>query len=176
MQSLVVTAYGSPAAIERARTLLERAFPGLDAPETLADISAYQLQLSAQYRQLADVVILVSLFLAGCSLAVSVAAGLSERKRPFSLLRLSGVPLAMLRRVVVLESAVPLLAAAAVSIAAGFLAAALFVRAQLGYSLQAPGGAYYALVAIGIVASLGVIASTLPIIDQITGPETARNE
>ncbi len=176
VQSLVVTANGSPGAIERARTLLERAFPGLDTPETLADISAYQLQLSSQYTQLADVVIIVSLFLAGCSLAVSVAAGLSERKRPFSLLRLSGVPLAMLRRVVVLESAVPLLAASALSIGAGFLAAALFVRGQLGYSLQTPGGAYYALVAIGILASLGVIASTLPIIDRITGPETARNE
>jgi predicted lysophospholipase L1 biosynthesis ABC-type transport system permease subunit len=173
---LIVTAYGSPESIEQARTLLERAFPALDAPETLADISAFQLQLSAQYRQLAEVVILVSLFLAGCSLAVSVAAGLSERKRPFSLLRLSGVPLAMLRRVVVLESAVPLLAAAAVSIVAGLLAAGLFVRAQLGYTLQAPGGGYYALVGIGIAASLGVIASTLPIIDRITGPETARNE
>ena len=176
VQSLIVTAYGSPDAIERARTLLERSFPALDAPETLADISAFQLQLSAQYKQLADVVILVSLFLAGCSLAVSVAAGLSERKRPFSLLRLSGVPLAMLRRVVVLESAVPLLAAAAVSIAAGFLAAGLFVRAQLGYTLQAPGGTYFGLVTVGILASLGVIASTLPIIDRITGPETARND
>ena len=174
VQSLVLT--GSPEGIERARTVLELAFPRLDTPETLADISAYQLQLSTQYQQLADVVILVSLFLAGCSLAVSVAAGLSERKRPFSLLRLTGVPLSMLRRLVVLESAVPLLAAAGVSIAAGFLAAELFVRAQLGYSLQAPGRAYYVIVAVGIIASLGVIASTLPIIDRITGPETARNE
>ena len=176
VRSLVVTANGSPAAVERARTVLEVAFPALDTPETLADISAYQLQESAQYQQLANVVILVSLFLAGCSLAVSVAAGLSERKRPFSLLRLTGVPLSMLRRLVVLESAVPLLVAAAVSIAAGFLAAELFVEAQLGYSLQPPGLTYYVIVALGLLASLAVIGSTLPIIDRITGPETARNE
>ena len=82
----------------------------------------------------------------------------------------------MLRRLVVLESAVPLLVAAAVSIAAGFLAAELFVEAQLGYSLQPPGLTYYVIVALGLLASLAVIGSTLPIIDRITGPETARNE
>ena len=48
-------------------------------------------------------VILVSLPIAGCSLAVSVAAGLTDRKRPFSLLRLTGAPLGVLRRVVALE-------------------------------------------------------------------------
>ncbi len=39
-----------------------------------------------------------------------VAAGLADRKRPFSLLRLTGARLATLRRVVALEGAVPLLA------------------------------------------------------------------
>jgi len=53
-----------------------------------------------------------------------VIAGLAERKRPFSLLRLTGVPLSLLRR----------------------------------------------------VASLAIIASTLPVLERITGPETARND
>ncbi len=44
-------------------------------------------------QQLADVIILASLPIAGCSLAASVVAGLTERKRPFSLLRLTGTPL-----------------------------------------------------------------------------------
>jgi hypothetical protein len=34
-----------------------------------------------------DAVILASLVIAGCGLGVSVAAGLADRKRPFSLLR-----------------------------------------------------------------------------------------
>jgi predicted lysophospholipase L1 biosynthesis ABC-type transport system permease subunit len=88
--------------------------------------------------QLADVVILVSLPIAGCSLAVAVAAGLSERKRPFSVLRLTGVPVAMLRRVVALETVVPLFLAATVSIAVGFLAAQLFRHAQLDQTLVTP--------------------------------------
>ena len=69
-------------------------------------------------------VILATLPIAGCSLAVSVVAGLAERRRPFSLLRLTGVPLSLLRR----------------------------------------------------VASLAIIASTLPVLERITGPETARND
>jgi hypothetical protein len=51
-------------------------------------------------------VILTSLAIAGCSLAASVAAGLPDRKRPFSQLRLTGARLGMLRRVIFLESAI----------------------------------------------------------------------
>jgi hypothetical protein len=107
---------------------------------------------------------------------VNVIGGLNDRKRPFSLLRLSGVPINVMRRVVLLESAIPLLVSAVVAIGAGFLAADLFVRAQLGYTLTAPGAGYYLTVIGGLAASLGVIALTLPLMERITGPETARNE
>jgi predicted lysophospholipase L1 biosynthesis ABC-type transport system permease subunit len=125
---------------------------------------------------LANVVILVSFPIAGCSLAVSVAGGLRDRKRPFSLLRLTGAQLGVLQRVVLLESAVPLLVVALVAIGMGFLAAQLFVQAQFSYSIRAPGIQYYATVLTGLVVSLGVIASTMPLLRRITGPETARNE
>jgi len=36
--------------------------------------------------------------------------------------------------------------------------------------------AYYIIVLAGLAASLGIIASTLPVLDRITGPETARSE
>ena len=84
-----------------------------------------------------NVVIAASLVIAGCSLAVSVTGGVNERKRPFSLLRLTGVPLGVLRRVVALEAAVPLLIISVLSAAMGFLAAGLFLNAQLGYTLRA---------------------------------------
>ncbi len=132
--------------------------------------------ISGAYQQLVDVVILASLAIAGCTLATAVAAGLADRKRPFSLLRLTGARLAMLRRVVALEGAVPLLAVAAVSIGAGFGAAAMFATVQLEHPLVAPGAAYYLLVAAGIALSLGIIAATFPLLRRITGPEVARNE
>jgi hypothetical protein len=107
---------------------------------------------------------------------VSVAGGLNDRKRPFSMLRLTGVSLPTLRRVVALESATPLLAAAVVAIGAGLLSAHLFLTAQLDYSLRVPGASYFGVVVAGLVVSLGVIASTMPLLRRITGPEAARNE
>ena len=82
----------------------------------------------------------------------------------------------MLRRVVTLESAVPLVLLAAVSIGTGFLAAGMFLDAQLHETLQAPSTSYYVIVCAGLLASLGVIASTLPMLRRLTGPEVARND
>ena len=178
VQSIVVGTDGTASAVERARTALEIAFPNQGFPATITETSASAgtARQVAEEQQLANVVILVTLVIAGCTLAVSVATGLSDRQRPFSLLRLTGAPLGMLRRVVALESAVPLLIIAVVATGAGLLAAQLFLTSQLGYSLQPPGSGYYLIVLGGLAASLGIIAATLPLLSRITGPETARNE
>jgi len=176
VQTLVVATTGSHTAIERARTLVELAYPQTDSPMTVTEQLTLDGKRTAAYQQLANVVIIASLPIAGVTLAVSVVAGVNDRRRPFSLLRLTGAPLRVLRRVVWIESAVPLLAAAAVSIGTGFLAAYLFLRSQLSETLQPPGPAYYAVVAAGLLAALAIIASTLPVLRRVTGPETARNE
>ncbi|WP_462187047.1 MULTISPECIES: hypothetical protein [unclassified Frankia] len=54
-------------------------------------------------------------------------------------------------------------------------AAQLFLRAQLDEALHPPGAGYYLLVITGLVASLAVIASTMPLLAQTTGPEIARS-
>jgi cell division protein FtsX len=181
LRALPVEALAVPTAgpyVERVRTALVLAFPDQEPPSTVAEsvTDKDSVRLLAGYQRLADVVILVSLCIAGCSLAVSVIAGLNDRKRPFSLLRLAGVPLRTLRRIVLLESAVPLCAVSAVAIGAGFLAAHLFLKSQMSYTLRFPGPEFYLTVLAGLLASLGVIAATLPILRRITGPETARNE
>ncbi|MBI5088506.1 MAG: hypothetical protein HZB15_06490 [Actinobacteria bacterium] len=83
--------------------------------------------------------ILASLPIAGCSLAVSVAGGLAGRRRPFSLLSLAGTALA---------------------IGTGLLAADLFLRSQVDYGLDPPGGTYFVPTTVGLLAALAVIAST----------------
>ena len=179
VQTVAVVTDGAATTLERARTVLETGLPNPGpgfAPQTIAEANATRAKLNAQYRQLADVVTLTSLPIAGCTLAVSVVAGLNDRRRPFGLLRLTGARLGTLRRVVVLESAVPLLAGAAVAIGTGFLAAGLFLRSQLGYRLQAPGAAYYLVVGLGLLAAVAVLASTLPLLRRITAPEAARFE
>jgi hypothetical protein len=174
--SVNVATDGSQAAVERTRTLLESAYPGVGLPETFAENSAENNLRDNQYQQLADVVMLTSLPIAGCTLAASVAAGLADRKRPFSLLRLAGSPLGVLRRVVALESAVPLLVVAVVSIGIGFATSAMFAQAQLGYPLVAPSLEYYFITCGGIIVSLAIIAATFPLLSRITGPEVARND
>jgi hypothetical protein len=176
LATIAVGTDGSVAAVEQARTILDLAYPQTFGPQTLREYQAFDSQRINGYRQLANVVLLASLPIAGCSLAVNVAGGLAERRRPFSLLRLAGAPLAMLRRVVLLEAAAPLLIAAVVAAGVGLLAAQLFLRAQLSETLRPPGAQYYLLIAAGLVASLAVIASTLPLLRRVTGPEAARNE
>ncbi|HEY1621517.1 MAG TPA: FtsX-like permease family protein [Streptosporangiaceae bacterium] len=174
---IAVATSGTTAAIERARTTLEQAFPLANtAPHTIGEINADNARQAEQFQDLADVVIAVSLVVAGCSLAVTCTAGLNERKRPFSLMRLTGARLRTLRRVIALETVMPLLAAAVVAIAVGFAAAQLFLSSQLGYNLQPPPASYYLTVGAGLIASLGIIASTFPLLRRVTSPETARTE
>ena len=178
VDSIDIVTDGSRSAVEQARTALAgaNAYPSLGTPMTLGEVTAQLTSIANAYQQLVDVVILASLAIAGCTLAAGIAAGLADRKRPFSLLRLTGARLRMLRSVVALESAVPLLAVAAVSIGVGFIGAAMFASVQLQHPLVAPGAGYYLLTAAGIVASLAIIASTFPLLRRITGPEAARNE
>ena len=178
VDAINVATNGTTPAVEQARTLLENAhaYPAIAAPSTIGDLVAQDNSKNSDYQQLANVVILVSLPIAGRTLAAGIAAGLADRKRPFSMLRLTGARLATLRRVVALEGAVPLLSVAAVAIGTGFAGAAMFASEAQQHPMVAPGAAYYLLTAAGIVVSLGIITATFPLLARITGPEVARNE
>lgn len=174
--SMVVDTDGSPSAVERTRTLLATTFPQGRFPATVSEWEAAFTRSLVQFQQLANVVILASLPIAGCSLAVGVAGGLNDRRRPFGMLRLTGAPLAVLRRVVALESGVPLLVVAVLAIGVGFLAAQLFLTSQLRYSLHPPGTGYYLVVVAGLAGALGILAATMPLLRRLTGPDAVRNE
>jgi hypothetical protein len=181
VDAINVMTNGTVPAVEQARTVLESAHVyavslGDGAPSTVGELVAQSNPTNSGYQQLANTVILVSLPIAGCTLAAGIAAGLADRKRPFSLLRLTGARLATLRRVVALESAVPLLAVAAVAIGAGFGTAAIYASLEIQHPMVAPGAAYYLITAGGILVSLGIIAATFPLLARITGPEVARND
>ncbi|MET8622686.1 FtsX-like permease family protein [Kitasatospora sp. NPDC004669] len=171
---IYATTDGSKTAQEQLRTLFMKEFPNYSVRMAEDWSSEGQKKLQG-WRQLANVVLLATLPIAGCSLAVSVVAGLSDRRRPFAMLRLTGAPLRLLQRVLGLESALPLLVVSAVAIGTGFAAAAMFLKAQMNFDLASPGAPYYGLTGFGLAASLGIIASTLPLLKRITGPEAARN-
>jgi hypothetical protein len=175
VDAVVVATDGSPGSLERARTTLERDFPFQGAAVAVDAFDPSTARLLTMIQDMTDVIIVASLIIASCSLAVNIAAGLGERKRPFSLLRLTGVPTGLLHRVVALESALPLFLVAAVSIVVGLVSAALYLHSQVGIAFSIPGITYWGTVAAGLVASLAIIASTFPLLNRITGPEVARN-
>jgi cell division protein FtsX len=176
VDAVVIATNGSSGSLERARTTLERAFPFQGAPVAVDALDPSTARLLTMIQDMTDVIIVASLIIAACSLAVTIAAGLGERKRPFSLLRLTGVPTSLLHRVVALESALPLFLVAAVSIVVGLVSAALYLHSQVDIAFSIPGIAYWATVFGGLAASLAIITATFPILDRMTGPEVARNE
>jgi hypothetical protein len=176
VQVAAVATNGSASAIERAETVLGSAFPYLSSVGLVGQVSLQDSQLLSELQTASEVVIVASLLTAGCSLAVSMVAGISDRRRPFSLLRLAGTPIGVLRRVVSIEAAAPLVVIALAASAIGLVAADLFLRSQLGISLRLPGAEYFGIVFGGLAASLAVIAITIPMIDRIAGPEVARND
>jgi hypothetical protein len=176
LNAIVVATDGSSRSLEQVRTTLERAFPFQGQPLAVESLDPSNARLLTMIQDMTDVIIVASLIIAACSLAVNIVAGLGERRRPFSLLRLTGVSTALLHRVVALESALPLLLVAAVSIVVGLASAALYLHSQVNIAFSLPGIAYWATVLGGLAASLAIIASTFPLLDRMTGPEVARND
>jgi hypothetical protein len=176
VQLIAVATDGSASAIDRTEAVLDRAYPFVSSTNLFGEIDAGTAQLLTELKTASEVVILASLLIAGCSLAVATAAGVSERKRPFSLLRLTGVPLSVLQRVVALETAAPLIVIALASAVIGLVASDLFLRSQLGLTLRPPGVTYYLIVLGGLVGSLAIIGPTLPLLNRITRPQDTRTE
>ena len=176
VQLVAVATNGSASTIARVQTILNAAQPFASSISLFGEITPQNSQLLTELQSTSEVVIVASLLIAGCSLAVAMAAGVIERKRPFSLLRLSGVPIAVLRRVVALETALPLVVISLASAAIGLLASDLFLRSQLGITLRMPGVGYFSIVLGGLVVSLMIIGSTLSLLEPLTRPENARME
>jgi hypothetical protein len=176
VQLVAVATGGSWSTIARVQTELESAFPFTSSITQFGDLDSQSAQLLGELRSTSEVVIVASLLIAGCSLAVAMAVGIVERKRPFSLLRLTGVPVRALRHIVALETALPLVVISIFSAALGLGAADLFLRSQFGETLRVPGVAYFGIVMGGLMASLAIIGSSLALLEPLTRPENSRLE
>ena len=78
----------------------------------------------------------------------------------------------MLSRVVLLEAAVPLVAATVVAAAIAYGTSLLaFLRlAPVGTAIPQLGRDYYTIMGIGLVVAFGVITVTLPLLRRMTAP------
>jgi hypothetical protein len=183
----VMVRVNSPATLERVRTYLTIHTPPQQAagngsaptpPRTFGETLQIRLNRAATLEKIVYAAVALTLIVAGCSLAVAVGGGLVDRKRPFTLLRVSGTPVGVLSRVVLMEAAVPLLAATilAAGIAYGTSILAFVRLAPTGTAIPQLGSTYYSLMAIGLGVAFGVITVTLPLLRRMTTPGNVRFE
>ncbi len=177
----------SPATLERVRTYLAVHAPpqvsqdnedSATPPRTFGETLQIRTARAATFEKILYAAIALTVIVAGCSLAVTVGGGLVDRKRPFTLLRVGGTPLSVLSRVVLLEAAIPLVAATVVAaaIAYGTSLLAVLKLAPAGTAIPQLGRDYYTIMGAGLVIAFAVITVTLPLLRRMTAPGTIRFE
>jgi hypothetical protein len=176
----VLVRVNNPATLERVRTFLDTHTPPSEdvPPRTYGEAVQIRVAYASIVQRLVYIAVALTLLVAGCSLAVVVGGGLMERKRPFTLMRVSGTPTATLYRVVILEAILPLAAATLVAAGTAYGISVLTVKklAPAGTPIPVLGHVYYLTMATGLVISLLVIAVTLPLLGRVTAPANARFE
>ena len=186
VQTVLVTV-NSPATLERVRTYLAVHAPprvggnpddSPTPPRTFGETLQIRTARAATFEKILYAAVALTLIVAGCGLAVTVGGGLVDRKRPFTLLRVSGTPVGVLSRVVLLEAAVPLVAATVVAAGIAYWTSVMAVLrlAPAGTAIPQLGRDYYTIMGIGLVVAFGVITLTLPLLRTMTAPSTIRFE
>jgi hypothetical protein len=173
---------GTRAAEERIRTEVARTMPHAKtrtyrdyvadgrAPQPI-DAELYEAA-SAGTESMLPIVLLFVILVAACSLTVSAIAGLMERRRPFALLRASGVGLRELRWLALLETAVPL--AFTVLGGMGTVLFTVFMVAPDNFAWPSPG--FFLGVGAAVLATLAVCMITWPLMEATTRHDNVRFE
>ena len=116
VSKVLIATDGTPAAENRVRTRAANLVPNaiIHTRRDRVDTDAWFFDSLEQLQRLVWYFVLL---VAACSLTVGMLAGVIERRRPFALLRASGLRLGELRQVVLLETAAAMLVTGAVGVA-----------------------------------------------------------
>jgi FtsX-like permease family len=172
--SVYVPTDGTAAAENRVRTRAANLVPNalIHTWRDRVDVDARFLGSAGQLLRVGWHFVLV---VAACSLTVGMLAGLVERRRPFALLRASGLRLGELRQVVFLETAAAMLVTAAVGVGLGMAASyALAVFDETAWTW--PDAGVFAMVGVGVLAALVLSTLALPLLDAATRHDAVRYE
>jgi hypothetical protein len=165
---------GTPAAENRVRTRAANLVPNA-LIHTQRDRVETDAFFFASLEQLQRLVWYFVLLVAACSLTVGMLAGVIERRRPFALLRASGLRLGELRQVVLLETAAAMLVTAAVGVGLGMASSYAFALfGDLAWTW--PDAGVFAMVGIGVLAALVLSTLTLPLLNASTRLDAVRYE
>lgn len=177
---LVVATDGTTGSIERARTAvlgsgLRLALP----PMTRAERTSSELLTSAnRYAGLANLGILLATVISAVSLSVSTVAAILDRKRVLGLLRLMGMPVSTVRRVILAEAALPLATVFALCVGLGFLVAwCILVGLTEGRrTVSWPHPSYYVVLAVSLLLAAIAVVGTFRTARKNTGIAMTRFE
>jgi hypothetical protein len=177
IHSIFVPTDGTSEAIERVRAQAVLAAPyGL--ARTSNDWTVARLSASTSgAATIFQVALLFVIIVAACSLTVSMIATMIERRRPFALLRASGMPLGQLRRMTFFETTIPLVVTSAAGMVIAFVLISLPVVFTPGAPpLALPSVSFLASVGLGLVAAATVSLISWPLMDTVTRYEGIRYE
>jgi hypothetical protein len=174
ISTVYITTDGTPAAENRVRTQAANLVPNalIHTQQDRIDTDAF---FFGSLEQLQRLVWSFVLLVAACSLTVGMLAGVIERRRPFALLRASGLRLGELRQVVFLETAAAMLVTAAVGVGLGMASSyALALFGDMAWTW--PDVGVFAMVGIGVLAALLLSTMALPLLDAATRHDAVRYE
>jgi len=166
---------GSPAAENRVRVQAANLVPNaiINSDRDPVDHSGERTFIG--FGRLIGIASLFLLLLATVGLTAGMTGSLLERRRPFALLRASGVRLGELRRVVLLETTATMVITSAVGVGLGMLLAYAATR-RAGLSWTWPGLDVYAYAGGAVLAALLLSTLALPLLSATTRFDAIRYE
>lgn len=176
--AMVVGTDGTSEAMDRARTLLNSSGVTAQPAASLLDNELQSpTRLVYGLAVLAYLGMFLAIAIAGMSLAVATASAVLDRKRVLGLMRLMGMPVSVIRRIIIREAAVPLLAVLLLSIGLGFFVAWLMVAGiNDSYKVTWPAPEYFAAVALSLLLALGAVTATFSLFRANTAITATRFE
>ena len=165
--------------IEKLRTLVTAKANQYDLTYAVSGTDSKKPHINPTIREFADLAYVgigVTLFVAVASLIVSTIGGLMERRRSLYTLRLSGMRLAQLKRLVMVESVAPLLITSVLSCGIGVWTGAVFTSTFSTTLKPVLTPTYFAIVGIGLAAAIIGIYLILPMVDKLTRAEANQTE
>ena len=172
---VLIATNGDPVLIERVRTSFETALPTAIVV-TGAEARSDAFETLDELGRVVSLGVIGVLLLAGCSLAVAVVGGLLDRRRPFALLRQSGVPVALLRHVVLIEAIAPLVVVAAISAVLGAAVMQLMIASVSRLPAPPPDGSIVVLFVVSLGVAIATVALVLPMVGTVTDAQETRFE
>jgi cell division protein FtsX len=181
--SLFVAYDDNPLARERVRTaMLTLPLRYYGAPQTVAERNddSWTSAFTREYAYLANLGVIIATVISGISMAVSTVSSILDRRRTLALMRLMGMPHTAIRRMILTETLLPLLAVFLLSVVLGFAVAQLLLAGLTGgrrfvvFELIDP--AYFVVLGISLLLAAAAILATFPTARRTTALAATRFE